>query len=128
MQPRAVSYEEQVTLIREQLSELSQQQEDWSKAAQVRRGPAPQGTWCPLQVGVTRFRSSQLGGKPALPARGLDPDWLAVRAALWVLQALAGIELDSGMRVLGAEYKLAKNIQIAMLYLEVRCACCGVGF
>ena len=56
-----------MTLIREQLAELYQQQEDWSKAA----------------------------------------------------QALAGIDLDSGMRVLGAEYKLSKNIQIAMLYLEV---------
>lgn len=66
VQPRAVSYEEQVMLIREQLSEVYQQQEEWSKAA----------------------------------------------------QALAGIDLDSGMRVLDAEYKLQKNIQIAMLYLE----------
>lgn len=33
-------------------------------------------------------------------------------------QALAGIDLDSGMRVLDPEYKLAKNIKIAMLYLE----------
>lgn len=53
-------------LVREQLSEVYQQQEEWSKAA----------------------------------------------------QALAGIDLDSGMRVLDGEYKLQKNIQIAMLYLE----------
>ena len=33
-------------------------------------------------------------------------------------QALAGIDLDSGMRVLEPEYKLGKNVKIAMLYLE----------
>ena len=33
-------------------------------------------------------------------------------------QALAGIDLDSGMRVLDPEYKLDKNVKIAMLFLE----------
>ncbi|EFN55852.1 hypothetical protein CHLNCDRAFT_48784 [Chlorella variabilis] len=64
--PRAVSYEEQVSAIREQLAAVYEAQEEWSKAA----------------------------------------------------QALAGIDLDSGMRLLDAEYKLGKNIKIAMLYLE----------
>lgn len=66
VQPRAVSYEEQVSAIREQLAALYEAQEEWSKAA----------------------------------------------------HALAGIDLDSGMRLLDAEYKLGKNIKIAMLYLE----------
>ncbi|PRW20786.1 COP9 signalosome complex subunit 4 [Chlorella sorokiniana] len=66
VQPRAVSYEEQVSAIREQLAALYESQEEWSKAA----------------------------------------------------HALAGIDLDSGMRLLDAEYKLGKNIKIAMLYLE----------
>ncbi|BDA48473.1 COP9 signalosome complex subunit 4 [Coccomyxa sp. Obi] len=66
LQPRVVSYEEQVTAIREQLAELLEDEEDWAKAAKV----------------------------------------------------LAGIDLDSGMRVLDNEYKLRQNIKIAMLYLE----------
>ncbi|KAI3437752.1 hypothetical protein D9Q98_000200 [Chlorella vulgaris] len=66
VQPRAVSYEEQVSAIREQLSALYEQQEEWSKAAHT----------------------------------------------------LAGIDLDSGMRLLDAEFKLATNIKIAMLFLE----------
>lgn len=33
-------------------------------------------------------------------------------------QTLAGIDLDSGMRQLGADYKLAKVVKIAMLFLE----------
>ncbi len=33
-------------------------------------------------------------------------------------QALAGIDLDSGMRILDPEYKLDKNVKIARLYLE----------
>lgn len=33
-------------------------------------------------------------------------------------RALAGIDLDSGMRTLDPEYKLQKNVKIAMLYLE----------
>ncbi|EIE27709.1 hypothetical protein COCSUDRAFT_45959 [Coccomyxa subellipsoidea C-169] len=66
LQPRVVSYEEQVTAIREQLAELLEDEEDWAKAAKV----------------------------------------------------LAGIDLDSGMRVLDDEYKLRQNIKIAMLYLE----------
>lgn len=66
VQPRAVSYEEQVGAIREQLASLYEAQEEWSKAA----------------------------------------------------HALSGIDLDSGMRLLDAEYKLGKNVKIAMLYLE----------
>jgi COP9 signalosome complex subunit 4 len=38
VQPRAVSYEEQVTVIREQLSELYEAQEEWSKAAHALAG------------------------------------------------------------------------------------------
>ncbi|KAK9836339.1 hypothetical protein WJX81_006781 [Elliptochloris bilobata] len=41
-----------------------------------------------------------------------EEDW--AKAA----QVLAGIDLDSGMRVLDNEYKLRQNIKIAMLYLE----------
>ncbi|PSC69483.1 COP9 signalosome complex subunit 4 [Micractinium conductrix] len=66
VQPRAVSYEEQVGAVREQLAAVYKSHEEWSKAA----------------------------------------------------SALAGIDLDSGMRVLDAEYKLGKLVQIAMLYLE----------
>lgn len=53
----------------------------------------------------------------------------AVREALAALQerkedwsaaarTLAGIDLDSGLRQLDAEYRLAKNVKISMLYLE----------
>mmetsp|Transcript_26812 Transcript_26812/g.86073 ORF Transcript_26812/g.86073 Transcript_26812/m.86073 type:complete len:173 (-) Transcript_26812:55-573(-) len=66
IQPRVVSFEEQVSVIREQLAELHEAEEDWSKAAQV----------------------------------------------------LAGIDLDSGIRHLGDEYKLAKCVKISLLYLE----------
>eukprot|EP00877_Chromochloris_zofingiensis_P013874 jgi/Chrzof1/8740/Cz03g22180.t1 len=66
IQPRVVSFEEQVTFIRESLAGLLEQEEEWTKAAQI----------------------------------------------------LAGIDLDSGMRVLDNQYKLQKNIKIAMLYLE----------
>lgn len=38
VQPRAVSYEEQVTVMREQLSELYEAQEEWSKAAHALAG------------------------------------------------------------------------------------------
>jgi COP9 signalosome complex subunit 4 len=33
-------------------------------------------------------------------------------------RALAGIDLDSGMRVLDPEYKLSNNVKIAMFFLE----------
>ncbi|KAK9863293.1 hypothetical protein WJX84_010863 [Apatococcus fuscideae] len=66
LQPRVVSFEEQVTTLREHLANLLEEEEDWSRAAQT----------------------------------------------------LAGIDLDSGMRTLDGEYKLSKNIKIAMLYLE----------
>jgi COP9 signalosome complex subunit 4 len=38
LQPRVVSYEEQVTAIREQLAELLEEEEDWAKAAKVLAG------------------------------------------------------------------------------------------
>lgn len=38
VQPRAVSYEEQVSAIREQLAALYEQQEEWSKAAHALAG------------------------------------------------------------------------------------------
>ncbi|KAK9815676.1 hypothetical protein WJX72_007876 [[Myrmecia] bisecta] len=66
IQPRVVSYEEQVTVVRTNLAQLLEEEEDWSKAAQT----------------------------------------------------LAGIDLDSGMRQLDAEYRLSTNIKIAMLHLE----------
>uniref|UniRef100_A0A7S4BDF1 COP9 signalosome complex subunit 4 n=1 Tax=Chrysotila carterae TaxID=13221 RepID=A0A7S4BDF1_CHRCT len=63
---RAVSFEEQVSSIRESLSKVYEEEEDWSKAAKM----------------------------------------------------LAGIPLDSGIRVLDDNYKVEKYIQIAMLYLQ----------
>ncbi|CAK0738357.1 hypothetical protein CVIRNUC_001031 [Coccomyxa viridis] len=66
LQPRVVSYEEQVTSLREQLADVLIDEEDWNKAAKT----------------------------------------------------LAGIDLDSGMRLVDDEYKLRQNIKIAMLYLE----------
>jgi COP9 signalosome complex subunit 4 len=66
LQPRAVSYEEQATILREALSSLYESSEDWNKAA----------------------------------------------------QALSGIDLDSSVRQINPEYKLAKCVKIAMLYLE----------
>lgn len=65
IQPRVVSFEEAVTVIRENLAEILEREEEWTKAAQV----------------------------------------------------LAGIDLDSG-RSVDSQYKLAKNVKIAMLYLE----------
>mmetsp|Transcript_38359 Transcript_38359/g.95192 ORF Transcript_38359/g.95192 Transcript_38359/m.95192 type:complete len:405 (-) Transcript_38359:261-1475(-) len=64
--PRVVSFEEQVSVLREGLAKLFQDEEEWSRAAGV----------------------------------------------------LAGIDLDSGIRVLSDEYKLQKCVQIAVLYLE----------
>jgi hypothetical protein len=46
VRPRAVSYEEQATLIREQLAELYEGQEEWSKAAQTLAGiDLDSGAW-----------------------------------------------------------------------------------
>jgi COP9 signalosome complex subunit 4 len=64
--PRVVSFEEQVSVLREGLAALHQTEEEWSRAAGV----------------------------------------------------LAGIDLDSGIRVLSDEYKLQKCVQIATLYLQ----------
>mmetsp|Transcript_10184 Transcript_10184/g.30634 ORF Transcript_10184/g.30634 Transcript_10184/m.30634 type:complete len:393 (-) Transcript_10184:278-1456(-) len=64
--PRVVSFEEQVTAIREGLAAVHEREEDWTAAART----------------------------------------------------LAGIDLDSGMRQLDADYKLGKNVKISMLYLE----------
>ena len=66
MSPRVVSFEEQVSVLREGLAAVYQNISSWSAAAKV----------------------------------------------------LAGIDLDSGIRVLTDEYKLQKCVQIAMLYLE----------
>ena len=66
MTPRVVSFEEQVSVLREGLAAVYQNGLKWSAAAKV----------------------------------------------------LAGIDLDSGIRVLTDEYKLQKCVQIAMLYLE----------
>eukprot|EP00959_Pyramimonas_sp_CCMP1952_P071825 1500184-Pyramimonas_sp.AAC.1 len=66
IQPRVVSFEEQVTTIRESLANVYEGGEEWSKAAQI----------------------------------------------------LGGIDLDSGNRILDAEYKLGKCVKIARLYLE----------
>mmetsp|Transcript_45898 Transcript_45898/g.73459 ORF Transcript_45898/g.73459 Transcript_45898/m.73459 type:complete len:406 (+) Transcript_45898:100-1317(+) len=66
MNPRVVSFEEQVSVLREGLAALHQAGKEWGKAAHV----------------------------------------------------LAGIDLDSGIRVLTDEFKLQKCVQIAMLYLE----------
>ena len=38
LQPRVVSFEEQVTTLREQLANLLEQDEDWSRAAQTLAG------------------------------------------------------------------------------------------
>ena len=38
IQPRVVSYEEQATVIREQLAKLLEDEEDWTKAAQTLAG------------------------------------------------------------------------------------------
>ncbi len=38
IQPRVVSYEEQVTTVREHLASLLEQEEEWSKAAQTLAG------------------------------------------------------------------------------------------
>lgn len=66
IQPRVVSFEEQVTMLRENLADVLEKEEQWSKAAQT----------------------------------------------------LAGIDLDSGNRVVDAAYRLSKSVKIAMLYLE----------
>lgn len=66
MSPRVMSFDEQVSVLREGLSKLYQNDAEWSRAAKM----------------------------------------------------LAGIDLDSGTRVLSDEYKLRKCVQIAMLYLE----------
>eukprot|EP00854_Cymbomonas_tetramitiformis_P008328 gene8328-9895_t len=76
IQPRMVSFEEQVTKVRENLASVYEREEAWAKAAQV----------------------------------------------------LAGIDLDSGSRVLDNEYKLEKNIKIAQLYLEEDDATCAEAF
>ena len=66
IQPRRVSFEEQMAAIRENLCKLHEEDEEWSLAA----------------------------------------------------RALAGIDLDSGVRSVDETYKLATCVKIAMLYLE----------
>lgn len=66
MGPRVVSFEEQVSVIREELALVYEKEEDWGQAAKM----------------------------------------------------LAGIPLDSGIRVLDDNYKVDKCIQIAMLYMQ----------
>ena len=72
--PRAASFEEQASTIRERLAEVYEAEEDWSAAAKM----------------------------------------------------LAGIPLDSGIRVLDDTYKVEKLIKISMLYLQVRARSGGV--
>ena len=69
--PRASSFEEQVSVVREALAKLYEDEEDWSNAAKM----------------------------------------------------LAGIPLDSSIRVLEDSYKAEKYIKIAMLYLQVKQLC-----
>ena len=64
--PRVMSFDEQVSMLREGLAKLYENDAEWSRAAEM----------------------------------------------------LAGIDLESGTRVLSDEYKLQKCVQIAMLYLE----------
>ena len=64
--PRVVSFEEQVSVIREELATVYEKEEEWAEAAAM----------------------------------------------------LAGIPLDSGIRVLDDNYKVEKYIKIAQLYLE----------
>ena len=64
--PRVVSFEEQVSVIREELATIYEKEEEWAEAAAM----------------------------------------------------LAGIPLDSGIRVLDDNYKVEKYIKIAQLYLE----------
>jgi len=66
IQPRATSFEEQASTIREHLADIYEKEEDWAAAAKM----------------------------------------------------LAGIPLDSGIRVLDDTYKVKKYIKIAMLYLQ----------
>ena len=64
--PRVVSFEEQVSVVREELATIYEKEENWTEAAKM----------------------------------------------------LAGIPLDSGIRVLDDNYKVEKYIKIAQLYLE----------
>jgi len=83
-----------------------------------------------IQPRVVSFEEQARGGRRRCPAQPLTrPQVALIRESLanlfeseesWssAAQALAGIELESGQRVLEASYKLGKCVKIAQLYLE----------
>ncbi len=70
IQPRVVSFEEPVTVIRENLASLLETEEQWSKAAQVLAG-------IDLDSGASRvllFAGVPAGGRGAVELAGIDLD------------------------------------------------------
>ena len=71
VQPRAVSYEEQVSAIREQLAALYEGQEEWSKAAQALAGIDLDSGMRLLDAGGPGWHGLGLSGGAALGGAGL---------------------------------------------------------
>ncbi len=91
-----MSYEDQVTLIREHLADLYEREEEWSQAATTLAGIDLDSGW---------LLHKHCGGGPCRH---------------WQSQASMNSAVGSpaGMRVLDNEFKLEKYIKVAMLYLE----------
>jgi COP9 signalosome complex subunit 4 len=70
VQPRAVSYEEQVSAIREQLAALYEGQEEWSKAAQALAGIDLDSGMRLLDAGGPGWHGLGLSGGAALGGLG----------------------------------------------------------
>ena len=130
LQPRVVSYEEQVTAIREQLAELLEDEEDWAKAAKVLAGidldsgrslSLASFAWHPMFMAHTSVHIHKFKRLPRATAKmhmghSQAPESCGDDAvANFALMQSASV---TGMRVLDDEYKLRQNIKIAMLYLE----------
>ncbi len=122
IQPRVVSFEDSVTVIREGLAEVLEQQEDYAKAATVLAGidldsgEGGQATagWGPAHVLAWRSqppgRINGGGGEPLQAWRSQPPGRINGGGA--------GVCGRAGMRIIDPAYKLQTNVKIAMLYLE----------
>lgn len=117
MQPRAVSYEEQVGALREQLAALYEAREEWSKAAQSLAGIDLDSGMRVLDAGACAGGAAgraacRWGGAPGAGKQACGGQAAAQRAG-------RALHIPSGSPSLPpAEYKLGKNVKIAMLYLE----------
>ncbi|KAB5527864.1 hypothetical protein DKX38_021711 [Salix brachista] len=107
IQPRVVSFEEQVLIIREKLAELYESEQQWSKAAQMLSG-------IDLDSGMRVIDDSFRLSKCVQIARLYLEDDDAVNAEAFINKA-SFLVSNSQHEVLNLQYK----VQIALLFLRV---------